>query len=155
MAEYAIGLVILAILAVLTGRREIVSSAMVVALSWTAWCGFILATEIYEPWHFGILLDSAAAWFLLRNPSSRMKALLGSIFTVQVSMHVAYACVLMVSGSADYDSYYNQLSVTSWLQLFIAGAWAGGSNIYRLMPVRRVVYPPLDNARPRDIGDAS
>lgn len=152
MVIYGYALCGMMILAFLSGRLEIILSALVVASSWFAWCMFIMATKIYEPWHFGIALDSAAAWFLLRTPSSRPKSILGAFFTLQIAMHVAYAAVLWWSGTADHEGYYRQLSLTSWGQLLIAGAWAGGSAARRVRFFRRVVSPLRHKAHNSNMG---
>lgn len=140
MASYAIALACVMILAVLSGRRDIIASMIVVTASWMAWCLFILATEVYEPWQWGIVIDAAAAAALLRNPSSRPKAILAAAFITQIAAHIAYGTIMLTTGSADYEAYYTQTSLTGWAQLLICGGWAGGSILRRIVPWRRLFH---------------
>lgn len=152
MADYAIAVFVVMALAVLSMKREIITSMMIVAATWGAWCLFIMATENYEPWQLGIAIDGAAAWYLLRHPSSRPKSVLAAIFCVQVAMHIAYGTVLLTAGAADWQAYYAQTSMTSWAQLLVVGGWAGGHLLRRIVPVRRRVPLLGHRSDSRDMG---
>lgn len=135
MLEYAIGVCLAGVLAYSLRSHDMSDGFLAVAASWLAWCLFIVATGIYEPWHFGILIDSCAAWWLLRHPSSRMKSVLASIFLVQIAMHIAYGGNILLRGSADWEAYYSQTQFTGWMQLLIVGVWGIGLLAGRALPI--------------------
>lgn len=141
MTSYGTALVLIAILALLARSRDAWTAWLAVTLSWLAWCGFIIVTRIYDPWWFGVFTDSAAAWILLRHPSTRIRSIIGSLFAVQILMHLAYGAQKTLFGVAGYDAYDLDLSLTGWMQLLIVGGWASGSAISRAMDIWRGLHP--------------
>lgn len=141
MLEYALGIAAAMLLAWLVRDRSVTDGVAATTLSWGAWCAFILLTGQYEPWYAGIVFDATAAWWLLRNPTNKMKSVLASIFCIQITMHVAYGLNMAFYGAADWQAYYIRTQVTGWLQLLILGAWAGGNLVMRYVPVRGLVRP--------------
>lgn len=137
MLEYALGILGVIGLASFTRRQDMRDGVIAILMSWLAWCWFIIATGVYEPWHAGIVFDSAAAWWLLRNPSTKLKSVLASIFCVQITMHVGYGTNIIATGSAYWEAYYRQTQITGWLQLLVLGGWAIGHLVGRTMPVWR------------------
>jgi len=141
MADYAIACAIMCALAWMSRDRFAVMGACIVAGNWMAWTGFIQATGIYEPWHFGIAIDTIAAGLLLYQPSSRPKSILAGLFVVQIAMHVAYGMAEMTTPTPDNLAYYTNLSLVGWLQLFAVGVWAGGDIGGRVLHNWRVRHP--------------
>lgn len=137
MLEYALGILGVIGLVYFTRRQDMRDGVISILMSWLAWCWFIISTGIYEPWHAGIVFDSAAAWWLLRNPSTKLKSVLASLFCVQITMHVGYGVNIIATGSAYWEAYYRQTQITGWLQLLVLGGWAIGHLVGRAMPVWR------------------
>lgn len=126
LQQYGLALSAAFVLAILSGRREIVMSACVVIASWAAWCLYILATGDYEPWKWGIFVDTLAVAALLKLPSCKVRVVISALFAAQVMTHIAYGAVLLWKGSADSVAYMTNLDVTGWAQLAIVGGWGGG-----------------------------
>jgi len=152
MVEYGFALAGMLALALLAKRWEVMLSAMVVAGVWAAWCLFILATGVYEPWYWGIFIDATAIGLLLRAPSCRIRAVIAALYTTQVGAHVAYGGVLIWTGAADWQSYYTQTQITGWAQLLIVGGWGGGLVLRRIMSDRRGSHLQRHIAHSRDLG---
>lgn len=111
---------------IIAARNSSVLLYAVLASNWCAWSLFITLTGIYEPWQFGIVVDSAAMLVLLHRPSNRIRAILAASYCIQVAMHIAFGLVVMTRGVSDVDLYANWLGYIGWAQLSLVGGHAGG-----------------------------
>lgn len=152
MTEYGLALSCMILMAMLSRRREVILSAVVVMASWVAWCLFIVVTRDYEPWYWGIGVDAIAIAALLSAPSCRIRSIIAAIYTTQIAAHIAYGGVLMWTGAADWQSYYTQTQLTGWAQLLIVGGWGGGIFLRRIMSDRRGRHLQRHRAHSRDMG---
>jgi len=134
---FACALAFVAVVAGLSRDRVAILGANILVGIWMLWSGFIMATGIYEPWHFGIVIDGLAAWLLLRAPSCRPRTVLAALYCVQIAMHIAYGIVVLTA-APDYRAYYDRLKIIGWLQLFLVGGWSIGSLWLRLLRARHI-----------------
>lgn len=153
MLEYALAIVVVAVICKMSSDKAMSEGLAAISAAWAAWSGYILLTNDYEPWAAGIIFDSAAAWWLLRRPSTKMKSVLASIFCIQITMHIAYGLNVLVYSSADWQSYYDRTSIAGWLQLLIVGGWGIAGIIMRHNSLRASVRTPRIKESVRDMGD--
>jgi hypothetical protein len=96
------------------------------------WFGVLVAVTLSEsvtPWMLFIALDLASALVILRNPSGRPQAIIGTIYLFQITFHVAYA---LVGSAAASLLYLDLLALGGWLQLvtLLWGTIHGGGMRY-------------------------
>lgn len=109
----------------LTRNGDIMLSAGVLAGVWMLWSGFIFATGNYEPWQWGIFLDGVAAFILTLPGASRQRALIASLYWVQISIHVSYGWVTLNSAHPPHEIYTAAIDFLAVLQIFFVGGHAG------------------------------
>jgi len=107
----------------LTGREQMIRTAMAILANWIINSGFVLATGIYDPWWFFLATDALTAWVILYHPAGKAQALIGYTYIAQILMH----CVYAVSNSvlAEY-AYWQILTAIAFVQLLLLGGWIGG-----------------------------
>jgi len=142
---FACALAFVAVAAGVSRDRVAMLGASIVVGIWMLWSGFIFATGIYEPWHWGIVIDGLATWVLLRAPTCRPRTILAALYCVQIAMHIGYGIVVMTT-APDYEAYYDRLKIIGWLQLFLVGGWSIGSLWHRLLRARRISFTSLRHA---------
>lgn len=113
----------LLLIARLSRNDGIILSAVTLTCVWLAWSGFILATEIYEPWWFGIAIDAIAAFALTVPGASRGRIALASLYWVQIAVHTSYGWSLTTQGKEPYELYTNVIDALAGLQILFVGGW--------------------------------
>lgn len=108
----------------LTRNSGIMLSAGVLAGVWMLWSGFIVATDNYEPWQWGIFLDGVAAFILTLPGASRQRALIAALYWVQISIHVSYGWVTLNSPYPPYEIYTWAIDGLAVLQILFVGGQA-------------------------------
>jgi len=108
-------------------------SACVLVAVWIIWSGSIEVFEsnppvlfdAYEPWPVGIFLDAVAAWFLLLpGDNMRGRAIIASLFALQIAAHVAYGWQYVATNSPPWWIYEQAIEVVFLAQIAAVGAWA-------------------------------
>jgi len=115
------------ILVMFTRSSDVIRSALVLAVVWLTWCAYIMETQDYYPWYLGIIIDSAAAMYLVKLPSNRPKAALSGTFCAMVLMNIAYGAIVLTGGSVEQVIYDRMLDSTGWAQLLMIAGWACGN----------------------------
>lgn len=86
----------------------------VLAVNFVAYVAGQLLTGQAAPWAWFLAVDSVCAFVVLHPPASRLAAVIGSIYVLQVIIHVAFAG----AGSGSTARLYLDLLATAgWLQL--------------------------------------
>jgi hypothetical protein len=96
-------------------------TALALAANWLACMVAVAAVGRVDPWMAFAIADALAAYIVLSHPASRPQAVIGCIYIVQITVHLAYA--LVGSGPAT-SLYLNMLSGGGWLQIAVL---AGGA----------------------------
>jgi hypothetical protein len=96
-------------------------TALALAGNWLACIVVVLLMGVVDPWAAFAAADAVAAFIVLSHPASRPQAVIGCIYIVQITVHLAYA--LVGSGPAT-GLYLNMLSGGGWLQIAVL---AGGA----------------------------
>jgi hypothetical protein len=96
-------------------------TALALAANWLACMVAVAAVGRTDPWMAFAIADAIAAYVVLSHPASRPQAVIGCIYIVQITVHLAYA--LVGSGPAT-SLYLNMLSGGGWLQIAVL---AGGA----------------------------
>lgn len=81
------------------------------------WVSILAAQQVtgtLDPWLLFMAADAGAALIVLTHPASRPQAVIGVIYILQITFHIAYA--LVGSGPAT-GLYLTMLSVGGWLQI--------------------------------------
>lgn len=89
--------------------------------NWLACMAAVFVLGRYDPWLAFLIIDAVAALVVLQHPASKPQAVIGCIYIVQVTVHLAYA--LVGSGPAT-GLYLTMLSGGGWLQI---ATLAGGA----------------------------
>lgn len=134
---YALGLAALLPMAVYARSWQLWLAYLVIALDWLVLSALILVTGIYEPWQLAILVDGAAAFFLLRHPSNAARAVLGATYCIEITMHVAFGMVQLRHDASSIDLYVNWITAIAYLQLSLVFGGACGGAWRRLHDNRR------------------
>lgn len=111
---FGFGLVAASAMAWKLGTTQLRRTAVALICAWLAAVVIAVTTGRYDMWLAFIVIDAVAAWVVLAHPSSRPQAIIGLIFVIQISTHLAYALV----GSAVAQSMYlDMLAAGGWLQI--------------------------------------
>lgn len=107
-----------AILAVTPMRR----TAMTLAANWAVNTAFVIATEIYDPWLWFMLIDTLSARIILHQPADKPQAIIGALYMVQITVHAIY---FASTGVLAEPHYWQVLIALAFVQLIILGGWLG------------------------------
>ena len=120
MVAFAAGLAAATLLS-MNASPSMRRTAYVLIGNWLACMAAVALTGSLAPWPLFIVIDAVAAWVVLQSPSTRPQAVIGCIYIIQFTVHLAYA--LVGSGPAT-GLYLNMLSGGGWLQIAVL---AGGA----------------------------
>lgn len=145
--SYTIGLILVGAFALATGavlwREQLLRSCAAVVANWMIGTAFITLTGWTDCWGFNIILDAATATLVLWHPASRMQALIGVSYCVQIAMHIGYGTakidLFVIGARADPWKYYDALTAIAWIQLALLGGWGSGLWLWRIADRRRGV----------------
>lgn len=140
---YAIPLAVVSALSIMTFCAPIIRTASVLMANWIINTSFVLASGIYDPWFFYIVIDTFSAWAILYQPAGRMQSVIGWTFMTQIVLHAVYAISDPRIASV---SYWQALLALGFIQLLLLGGWGGGNRLrvaYRRWHLRRacVAHP--------------
>ncbi len=119
-----------------------IRTALAIAGNWILGTAFVLATGIYDPWLFSLLLDAACAFIILHQPAGKMQALIGSIYLTQILTHFVYS--FSNHDIAAY-SYWQLLTLQAFVQLALLGGWIGGHWGRRYLAHRRHPFGSVED----------
>ena len=89
-------------------------TALALSANWVCVLVAQQATGTLAPWPLFILADAVAAAGVLTHPASKPQAVIGVIYILQITFHIAYA---LVGAGPATALYLNMLSVGGWLQI--------------------------------------
>jgi hypothetical protein len=119
----AFGAGVLAVLR-LTGRGTSVSNrrlAAVLAANFVMYIAGQLLTGQGAPWLWFLAVDCICSFVVLHPPASRTAAVIGSIYVLQIIIHIAFAA----AGSASTALLYlDLLAIGGWCQLLVLATGA-------------------------------
>lgn len=95
--------------------------AYVLAGNFVAYIVAQLSTGDSAPWLIFLAIDSVCAFIVLHPPASRLAAIIGSIYALQIIVHVAFAGA--GSGSTS-RLYLDLLAAGGWCQLLVLATGA-------------------------------
>jgi len=151
-APFSVGIIGTVIACFIGGSHTVRLCGAVLLMNWVVLSAAIWATKIYDPWYFSFALDFLCGAILLAHPAGRAQAMLGASFITQMIMHLAYGSLLLTGRSANYEIYYNMLTIVAWVQLAIVWGYAGGDIGGRIYRSRFVRHISASLSRSRNLG---
>lgn len=95
--------------------------AGILAVNFLAYVSGQLVTGLAAPWLWFLVADSACAFIVLHPPASRLAAIIGSIYVLQIIIHVAFAGA---GSGATSRLYLDLLAAGGWCQLLVLATGA-------------------------------
>jgi hypothetical protein len=89
-------------------------TALALAGNWVCVLAAQWVTGDLAPWPLFILADAGAALIVLSHPASKPQAVIGVIYILQITFHIAYA---LAGAGAATALYLHMLSGGGWLQI--------------------------------------
>jgi hypothetical protein len=123
MWAIAFGVGVLVVL-VLTARGTSLSNArlgFVLAANFALYIAGQILTGQSAPWLWFLAVDCLCAFIVLHPPASRLAAVIGSIYVLQIIIHVAFAGA---GSAATAGLYLNLLAIGGWCQLLVLATGA-------------------------------
>jgi hypothetical protein len=144
-AAFAAALLVASLLT-LNASSALQRTALALAGNWLAVMLAYFITGRPDSWTAFAAADAVAAFIVLSHPASRPQAVIGCIYIVQITVHLAYA--LVGSGPAT-GLYLNMLSGGGWLQIAVlaGGAIHGSGKRWNVSGCMGGVSPPIVAAR--------
>lgn len=95
--------------------------AYILAGNFVAYIAAQLSTGVDAPWLMFLAIDSVCAFIVLHPPASRLAAIIGSIYVLQIIIHVAFAGA---GSGATTRLYLDLLATGGWCQLLVLATGA-------------------------------
>ena len=87
---YGVILALAVALSCRSGSPALRRTGIALGANWLLVMSAQIFTESYAPWQFFIVLDAVTAFVVLQHPASRAQAAIGSIYVLQIILHVAF-----------------------------------------------------------------
>lgn len=89
-------------------------TALALTVNWVVVLAAQWVTGNLAPWPLFILADAGTALIVLSHPASKPQAVIGVIYILQITFHIAYA---LVGAGLATALYLHMLSGGGWLQI--------------------------------------
>lgn len=130
--DYATALVVIAGGSMLCGLTRRIGAVLI--LCWIAQMLAVYATGDYAPWRLFAAANIVATCVILRDPATKLGAVIGGTLLVQTLIDCAFG---VAANTEMAYQYVTQQTHIAWLQLALLGGWHVGRGVYHGLRYRR------------------